>query len=225
MLFMLLASATFGQRKSAWGLAPVSNKASFLKMVANDSTLEMVELKTLIPDLVYDLRYASKNNFTGIRLYPKNTYKSYMRIMPSKALAKVADELRGKGLAIKVWDAYRPYSVTIRFWNLIHDERYVANPSKGSGHNRGIAIDLSLVDLLTGKEIDMPTGFDNFSDTAYHGSINCSVTNIKNREMLRATMEKFGFTSLQTEWWHYSWPNPGKYDVLDLSFKQLGSTH
>ncbi len=190
-------------------------------MVKIDSTLEMVELKTLVPDLVYDLRYAGKNNFTGQRLYPKNTQKTYMRLLPAKALAMVANELRQRGFAIKVWDAYRPYHVTVRFWNLIHDERYVAKPSNGSGHNRGISIDLSLVDAMTGKEIAMPTGFDNFSDTAHHGSTTPAAAKIRNRDMLRATMEKFGFNSLQTEWWHYSWPNPGKYEVLDLGFKQL----
>lgn len=201
----------------------MSDKASFLKIVAEDSTQTMVELKSIVPDLVYDLRYANKNNFTGLRLYPKNTDETYLRLKPSSALAKVADELRKKGLGIKVWDAYRPYSVTVQFWKLIHDDRYVANPAKGSGHNRGISIDLSLVDLLTGKDIDMPTDFDNFSDTAHHGATNCDDVKIKNRELLRTTMEKFGFARFETEWWHYSWPDAEKYSILDFSFKQLRS--
>lgn len=218
-----MLSPAIGQQNNSWGLKPMSDKASFLKIVAEDSTQTMVELKSIVPDLVYDLRYANKNNFTGLRLYPKNTDETYLRLKPSSALAKVADELRKKGLGIKVWDAYRPYSVTVQFWKLIHDDRYVANPAKGSGHNRGISIDLSLVDLLTGKDIDMPTDFDNFSDTAHHGATNCDDVKIKNRELLRTTMEKFGFARFETEWWHYSWPDAEKYSILDFSFKQLRS--
>ena len=220
---ILFVSATKGQSNKPFALKSVSDISSFSTMAENDSTLAMVELKTLIPDIKYDLRYATRQNFTKVRLYPKNTKMTFMRLMPARALAKVADELRAMGLGIKVWDAYRPYSITVKFWKLIQDERYVANPSKGSGHNRGTSIDLILIDLETGKEIAMPTDFDNFSDTAHHGAKSVDQLKIKNRELLSITMEKFGFNKLATEWWHYSWPNPGRYDVLDLSFKQLGA--
>lgn len=143
--------------------------------------------------------------------------------MPATALAKIAQELKRFGLGIKVWDAYRPYSVTVQFWKLIHDERYVANPTKGSGHNKGLSIDLTLVDLETGKDIEMPTEFDNFSENAHHGALQADSTKSKHREFLKATMERFGFNSLATEWWHYSWPNEGQYGILNLSFKQLES--
>jgi D-alanyl-D-alanine dipeptidase len=192
-------------------------------MVERDSLLAMIELKSLIPDLQYDLRYASKNNFTGKRMYPKNTQTTYLRRQPAFALTKVAAELRGKGLGIKIWDAYRPYRTTVRFWELIHDERFVANPSKGSGHNRGTAVDLTLVDLTTGKELEMPTPFDDFSPNAFHAAKNIDDLRIKNRMLLRKIMEKYGFVPLETEWWHYSWPGASAYDVLDLSFKTLGS--
>jgi len=171
----------------------------------------------------YELRYASKNNFTGQRLYPKNTHTTYLRRKPAMALAKVAEELRGKGLGIKIWDAYRPYRTTVRFWELIHDERFVANPSKGSGHNRGTSVDLTLVDLKSGKELEMPTPFDDFSPAAFHGALNIDDFRIKNRALLKSTMEKYGFVPLETEWWHYSWQGASAYDVLDLSFKVLGS--
>ncbi len=128
------------------------------KILANPS-LEMVELQKIIPDIKYELHYATPDNFTKVRLYPKSLRKTFLRKKPAEALAEAAKELSKMGIGFIVWDAYRPYSVTQKFWDLIHDERYVANPAKGSGHNRGIAIDLTLFDLKTGEELNMPTKF------------------------------------------------------------------
>ncbi len=219
----LIVSIAWAQEKQTIELKPIKDKISFYNMVERDSLQAMIELKSLIPAVQYELRYASKNNFTGQRLYPKNTHTTYLRRKPAMALAKVAEELRGKGLGIKIWDAYRPYRTTVRFWELIHDERFVANPSKGSGHNRGTSVDLTLVDLKSGKELEMPTPFDDFSPAAFHGALNIDDFRIKNRALLKSTMEKYGFVPLETEWWHYSWQGASAYDVLDLSFKVLGS--
>lgn len=219
----LIVSMAWAQEKQTIELKPIKDKISFYNMVERDSLQAMIELKSLIPTVQYELRYASKNNFTGQRLYPKNTHTTYLRRKPAMALAKVAEELKGKGLGIKIWDAYRPYRTTIRFWELIHDERFVANPSKGSGHNRGTSVDLTLVDLKSGKELEMPTPFDDFSPAAFHGALNIDDFRIRNRALLKSTMEKYGFVPLETEWWHYSWQGASAYDVLDLSFKVLGS--
>ena len=223
VICLLFASMGWGQSTSIDKLKPIKEKSSFSTLVEQDTLQTMVELKSLIHNLQYDLRYACKDNFTGKRLYPRNTHTTYLRLKPALALAKVAEELKEQGLGIKIWDAYRPYRTTIQFWELIHDERFVANPSKGSGHNRGTAVDLTLVDLKTGKELEMPTPFDDFSPAAYHGATNIDDTRIRNRILLKTTMEKFGFVPLETEWWHYSWPGASAYDVLDLSFKALGS--
>ena len=137
----------------------------------------------------------------------------------SAFVEKVQEELSAKGYGLKIWDAYRPYSVTKKMWELIGDERYVANPAKGSGHNRGLAVDVTIV--KDGKEINMGTGFDNFTDTAHHDFKNLPEDVLKNRMLLKTTMEKYGFKALETEWWHYSFPNDRNYAVLDLSFKQL----
>ena len=223
VFLILFASMGWSQVKKIVILKPIKAKSSFFTLVERDTLQTMVELKTLIHNLQYELRYASKHNFTGKRMYPRNTQTTYLRLKPAIALAKVAEDLKEKGLGIKIWDAYRPYGTTVRFWKLIHDERFVANPSKGSGHNRGTAVDLTLVDLKTGKELDMPTPFDDFSTAAFHGAINIDTMKIRNRVLLKNTMEKFGFLPLETEWWHYSWPGASAYDVLDLSFKALGS--
>jgi D-alanyl-D-alanine dipeptidase len=110
-------------------------------------------------------------------------------------------------------------------WDLIHDERYVADPSKGSGHNRGLAVDLTIIDLKDGSELNMGTSFDNFTDTAHHTFKNLPADILQNRMLLRETMEKYGFKALETEWWHYSWPNDRNYEVLDIDFKKLASPH
>jgi D-alanyl-D-alanine dipeptidase len=221
VFFILFVSAGLGQVNSSIKLKPIRSKDSFYTMVERDSMLTMIELKSLIPAVQYELRYASKNNFTGQRMYPKNTHTTYLRRKPAMALAKVAEDLKEKGLGIKIWDAYRPYRTTVQFWKLIHDERFVANPSKGSGHNRGTAVDLTLVDLKTGKELEMPTPFDDFSPSAFHGATNLDQVRINNRKLLRATMEKYGFVRFETEWWHYYWPGAEKFAVLDLPFRQL----
>jgi D-alanyl-D-alanine dipeptidase len=199
----------------------ISNEDSLNMMTTLDPMLEMLELKQLVPNIKYDLAYARKSNFTKHRLYPKKLKSTYLRKEPALALSKIAKELAEKGLGIVVWDAYRPYAVTERFWKLIHDERYVANPAKGSGHNRGIAIDLTLYELSSGNLIDMPTGFDDFSETAHHGHQQISDIKLKNRELLKDVMEKNGFIKFETEWWHYSWPSPSKYDVLNIPFSRL----
>src|ERR1043166_7586618 len=120
----------------------------------------MIELKSLMPNIVYDLRYATTNNFMHRLMYPANTRNTFMRQPAVAALQKVQAELNRKGMGLKIFDAYRPYAVTVKFWELVKDERYVANPSKGSGHNRGIAVDLTIIYLDSGKELDMGTGFD-----------------------------------------------------------------
>jgi D-alanyl-D-alanine dipeptidase len=200
----------------------IVNQASEYKTsIKTNPKLELIELKTIVPHIRYDLKYATSDNFTSVRLYPSNTQSTFLRKEPAEALAQIAKTLEAKGLGILVWDAYRPYHVTVKFWELIKDERYVANPSKGSGHNRGIAIDMTLYDLKTGALLDMPTSFDDFSEKAHHGADNVTSRQKDNREMMRNLMEKHGFLKFQTEWWHYYWPNGEQYNVLDFDFKQI----
>jgi D-alanyl-D-alanine dipeptidase len=200
---------------------PVRTIEQLENSVEINPEMDMVNLQKTIPDLIIDLRYASKNNFTGVRMYPANTDQTFLRKSPALAMVAAAKELKTMNLGFKIWDAYRPYHVTEKFWELIHDERYVANPAKGSGHNRGIAVDLTLYDLTTGKEINMPTGFDDFSEAAHHGQALGDTEKIKNRELLRTIMEKHGFIKFETEWWHYYWPGSDRFDVLDIPFEKL----
>ncbi len=180
----------------------------------------LTELKTMIPSIRYDLRYASKNNFTGKRLYPANTSRTFLRSAAARALKGVCETLNTHGYSLLVFDAYRPYSVTKRMWELIHDERYVANPAKGSGHNRGLAIDCTLLDEA-GNIVDMGTPFDHFTDSAHHSFFRLPGRVINARRLLKTCMEQHGFRALETEWWHYAWPNDRNYHVLDLQFREV----
>lgn len=204
-----------------YGVKYIATEKSYRISVNKDSAKQMIELKHLIPGIIYSLRYAGKDNFVQQPLYPTNTNTTFLRLPAAKALQKVQYELYEKGLGLKIFDAYRPYSVTVKFWELIKDERYVANPKKGSGHNRGLAVDLTIVDLKTGVELDMGTGFDHFTDTAHHTFTQLSTTVLQNRKLLKEVMLKHGFNLFETEWWHYYWTNDRSYEVLDLDFKKL----
>lgn len=222
LLFYPLAPALSQQLDtSKYGVATVKDPAWYLRSVKADPNKQMVELKQLMPGLVYELHYASTDNFTHQALYPAGTRHTFLRRPAATALAAVAAELKKENLGLKIFDAYRPYRVTMQFWELIHDDRYVADPSKGSGHNRGLAIDLTLIDLTSGKELDMGTGFDNFSDTAHHTFTRLPETVLNNRKKFCSIMERQGFRAFETEWWHYAWPNDREYEVLDLTFRQL----
>jgi D-alanyl-D-alanine dipeptidase len=220
IIFLTLISNTLSAQSSD-SLHVIRNFQQYKKQVSDDSTLKMVELKSFIPKIFYDLRYATKNNFTHQQLYPKGN-KTYLRIEAAKALAQVQNELNEKGLGLKIFDAYRPYSVTVKMWELIKDGRYVADPKKGSGHNRGIAVDCTIIQLDTKKELNMGTGFDNFTDTAHQDFAGLPKEVLANRQLLKTIMERNGFIALPTEWWHFYFANGEKYDVLDIGFEKLG---
>ncbi len=154
------------------------------------------------------------------KLYPA-LHTTYLRLPAVKALKKIAEELYNENLTIKIFDAYRPYSVTEKMWEAVKDDRYAADPSKGSGHNRAIAVDLTLIDLHTKKELSMGTGFDNFSDTAHQDFKGLPKSILQNRRLLKAIMEKYGFISLETEWWHFSLPDANHFELLNISFNEL----
>jgi zinc D-Ala-D-Ala dipeptidase len=220
-IFLLAIPCILAAQDSTQRSQVITKPREYYKQVKDDSTRKMVELKSRIPGLVYDLRYATTNNFMHRRMYPAKTSVTFLRLPAASALLKVQQELKEKGLGLKIFDAYRPYSVTVLFWELVKDERYVANPAKGSGHNRGIAVDLTIIYLHNGAEMDMGTGFDNFSDTAHQAFTGLPEEILQNRKLLRATMEKYGFRALETEWWHYYLADGNRFELLDISFKKL----
>lgn len=223
--FLVCGNIDVDAQDSSYIKPPVTaSYKDYKKQVKDDSLKKMTELKSLMPGLIYDLRYASTNNFMNRLMYPENTAVTFLRLPAAKALANIQAELNRQDLGLKIFDAYRPYAVTVKFWELVKDERYVAHPAKGSGHNRGIAVDLTVIKLSTGEELEMGTGFDNFSDTAHHTFTALSAEILQNRSLLKSLMEKYGFKAYTEEWWHYSLPDAAKYEILDLEFKKLKKT-
>lgn len=224
IVFMLTAPASFAQDSllNKYGLWVIKDINQLQKTIYHDAAKAMVDIKKAIPGLQLDLRYASKNNFMHKKLYPP-IQTTYLRKAAVDKLTKVQIELMSNDLGLKIFDAYRPYAVTEKLWEPVQDDRYAADPKKGSGHNRGIAVDLTIISLKTNKELDMGTGFDNFSDSAHQSFINLPDTVLQNRKLLRLIMEKYGFTALETEWWHYYLPNAKDFELLDISFKKLST--
>ncbi|MBO9618074.1 MAG: M15 family metallopeptidase [Niabella sp.] len=211
-LFLRAQEAPFGVQNTI---------AQYKQAIKADEQNRMVELKSVVPGLVYDLRYATANNFMHRTMYPAGTHQTFLRMPAARALQRVQAALAQQGLGLKIFDAYRPFSVTQRFWELVKDERYVANPAKGSNHNRGTAVDLTVIDLKTGKELPMGTGFDNFTDSAHQDFTQLAPRVLQNRLLLKTLMEQQGFQPLRTEWWHYTFSDNNSYAILDLSFKRL----
>ena len=161
-----------------------------------------VAVADYIPDIRIDLKYAGTDNFTGQVIYEFSTV--YLRYGTVQKLAAVQEDLKQLGLALKIWDGYRPVAAQHRLWEVCPDSRYVANPNTGfSSHSRGNTVDLTLVDS-EGREVVMPTGFDDFSAKADRDYADCSQEAADNALLLEALMEKHGFTGYKAEWWHFT---------------------
>ena len=182
-------------------------------LAAQPTDTALVDLATLDSTLWFDLRYATADNFTGVAVYP--VARALLRHEAAAALLAVQAELRKEGLGLLIWDAYRPLSVQRVFWALVPDERYVADPAKGSRHNRGAAVDLTLCDSL-GRPLPMPTAFDDFSARAHRAATGWTPEQRRNSERLQAALERHGFTGLPTEWWHFDLVGWRRYGLLDI---------
>lgn len=155
-----------------------------------------------IPSAEQELIYATENNFTGQRIY--EFVEVYLRYGTVKKLMMVSEELAQQGLYLKIWDGFRPVSAQFKLWEICPDSTYVANPNKGySNHSRGNAVDLTLVDE-NGNELEMPTGFDDFSGRADRDYSECTETAAANARLLEDTMQKHGFKGYYGEWWHFN---------------------
>lgn len=180
--------------------------------------MRLVDLQALIPDAVLDIRYATADNLTGRPLYPFAA--AFLRRPAADRLAEAAAQLRSGKLRLVIYDAYRPLSAQKALWAAKPDPRYVADPAKGSSHNRAGAADLALADE-TGKALEMPSPFDDFGPRAHHGAKGVKPGPRRNAAILKAALEKAGFVSLEEEWWHYRDPDARSWPVLDIPFEQV----
>lgn len=185
---------------------------------ANKREAHLVELITLDNTIKLDIRYATDNNFVGKTVYPEA--RAFLQRPAAKALLRVHKKLRKQGLGLLVFDGYRPWAITKLFWEVTPEDKrkFVANPENGSKHNRGCAVDLSIYDLKTGLPIEMPSGFDEFTERASPDYAGGTQTERSNRDLLRKLMEDAGFTVNANEWWHFDYKNWQDYAIYDISF-------
>jgi zinc D-Ala-D-Ala dipeptidase len=172
----------------------------------------LIPVRSQLPNILFDVRYATTNNFTGKQLYASSNL--LLRKVALDALCKAQEECMGLGFQLKIFDAYRPLSVQKILWSIVPDERYVADPAKGSRHNRGCAVDVTLC-TADGQEVPMGTDYDEFTEAASAAYQHPNPTIVQNRNVLQRIMSNAGFVVLPTEWWHFDLVGWEKYGVLD----------
>jgi len=183
-----------------------------------------VELVLLDPTLKLDIRYAGSNNFLGRPVYSQA--RAFLQRPAAEALIRVNATMRGQGFGLVIFDGYRPWTVTKIFWDATPEDKkeFVADPREGSKHNRGCAVDLSLVELSTGKEVAMPGDYDEMSERSHIDYAGGPEEARRRRDLLRQAMEAEGFEPYEPEWWHYNYREWKEYPILDIPFEAIGTT-
>lgn len=219
LLFLACSHGAVVIPPNEYGLQVVGDRRLYHRLIEADPGQVLVPLTQANSNIRLDIRYATTDNFMKTRLYPRP--EAWARCEVALALARVQSSLEPRGIGLKVFDAYRPYSVTVAMWEPIRDPDYVADPAKGSRHNRGAAIDVTLVDLATGEELPMPTPYDDFTRAASHEASDLPLAALQNRAILRGAMEAEGFEALSSEWWHYDYRGWERFPLMDLSHREL----
>lgn len=182
---------------------------------------DLVELVKLDPGIHLDIRYATTNNFTGQAVYKEA--RAFLQRPAAEALANANKELKPLGYGLLIFDGYRPWSVTKLFWDITSEEnkKFVANPKDGSRHNRGCAVDLTLYDLNTGKEVQMTGEYDEMSERSYPNYTGGTAEQRKMRDLLRSKMEANGFKVYDYEWWHFDFNDWRSYRIGNIQFSEI----
>jgi len=203
-------------RKEALAASPPIEKGPFRKP-------ELVELTTLDPAIHLDIRYATTNDFLGTPVYTQA--RAFLQRPAAEALVRALHKLQALGYGLLIHDAYRPWYVTKIFWDATPPEGkiFVADPSQGSRHNRGCAVDLTLYDLTTGKPIEMPGTYDEMSPRSFPDYPGGTSLQRWHRDLLRRAMESEGFTVYEHEWWHFDYKDWHEYPILNIKFEDLHS--
>ena len=185
------------------------------KSLPTVSDTTFVNLKDYSSDFVFDMKYATDDNFLKAKVY--DCAECYLRLQTVKALVQANEKFMKKGYRIKIFDCYRPLDIQKKMWQIVSNPEYVADPKKGSIHNRGGAVDITLVDA-TGKELDMGTTFDYFGAASAHDYDDLSDEVKKNRKLLRNGMTRFDFRIFKSEWWHYNLKNASQEPISNFKW-------
>lgn len=182
---------------------------------------DLVDLAALDAGIRLDIRYATASNFLSRPVYPEA--RAFLQRPAAEALLRAHHWLKTKGYGIVVFDGYRPWSITKVFWDATPEDKkqFVADPAKGSRHNRGCAVDLSLYELRTGKTVQMPSEYDEMTERAHPDYRGGSRRARRLRDLLRRAMEREGFTVYEHEWWHFDYKDWPRYPVLDIPFSAI----
>lgn len=219
LLFLSISIAALAQKNTRQKLVVVSAYNQYLAAIKTNPENELLDIKKAIPNITLDIRYATANNFMKQKMYQQA--RAFARKPVVEALKKIQIELNKKGLGLKIFDGYRPYDITVEFYKKASDKNFVANPAKGSKHNRGCAVDLTLINLKTGKELAMPTPYDSFSAAAAANYQSVSPAVKKNRDFLISIMKKHRMNVLENEWWHYDFTGWRSYNLMNIPFEKL----
>ena len=209
------------------GVSCKSSTAVFLVLIlmtlsrAAPQKGQFVDITHLDPTIVIDLPYATEDNFCRRILYPVE--RCFLRLKVAEALVRVQKDLSKQNLGLKVWDGYRPHSVQYMMWELSPLAGFVGDPREGSRHNRGAAVDVTLVDLTTGEELQMPTPYDEFSPRAHSNYIKIPEEVARNRSLLQTVMRKHGFSTISSEWWHFDHVEWKQFPLSDISIEELAT--
>jgi D-alanyl-D-alanine dipeptidase len=208
-LWLILVSGAFAQ--TAPPQEQDKRKAHLIELISLDDTIKL------------DIRYATENNFMGRKVYPEA--RAFMQKPAAKAIARVHKKLKKQGLGLVIYDGYRPWTITKLFWDTVAPEqrKFVADPAKGSKHNRGCAVDLGIFDVKTGLAVPMPSGYDEFTDRASPNYTGGTEEERRNRDLLRSLMEAEGYTVNPDEWWHFDYKDWEKYAIYDISFAEAAN--
>ncbi len=182
---------------------------------------ELVEVQKLDKSIRLDIRYATARNFTGRAVYTEA--RAFLQRPAAEALVRVHRRLKKMGYGLVIFDGYRPWSVTKLFWDVTpeHLRAFVADPAKGSRHNRGCAVDLSMYVLKTGAIVEMPSEYDEMTERAHVDYPGGTQQSRALRDLLRREMEAEGFKVLDVEWWHYDYKLWNEYPILDIEFSKI----
>ena len=206
---LILVSGAFAQ------FAPLKEedkrKAHLIELISLDDTIKL------------NIRYATENNFMGKKVYPEA--RVFLQKPAADAIVRVHKKLKKQGFGLVIYDGYRPWTITKLFWDTVKPEhrKFVADPAKGSKHNRGCAVDLGIFDLETGLSVPMPSAFDEFTERASPNYPGGTEEERRNRDLLRSLMEAEGYTVNPDEWWHFDYKDWEKYAIYDISFEEAGS--
>jgi D-alanyl-D-alanine dipeptidase len=201
-------------RAEALATQPPQEPGDFLRS-------DLVDLAKLDPRIKLDIRYATSDDFLSTPVY--TSARAFLQRPAAEALLRAHRELIKQGYGLLIFDAYRPWYVTKIFWDATPPDKheFVADPAKGSRHNRGCAVDLSLYDLATGREIPMPGVYDEMSERSYPNYTGGTPDQREHRQVLRAAMEAQGFTVFETEWWHFDYRDWPRYAIQNISFEAI----